>query len=291
MLPIIPAYTAPSTSNIANGLVNNASDVVNLITSSNGVNARLAQLTDNVQRELTIANDGISLNPNEDVNIFANATGGAFGVILPPLAGQYKPILFKKHKDISYNGFTVTCTGTDKIQDINSPLVTFTTTTLTIKSPDQYFILTPSTEGWEVTSISDPRVAFQSYLSTAGVTATNTETSLVFNTEDYDYGGYYNNSNGRFTPLVKGVYEVNVSVYFETGSSSELIAILYKNTTPIDQDSFTTTGNATVKVGKKVEMNGTTDYLVVQVRSATATKGILNLGYVTWFQGRWVTHK
>jgi hypothetical protein len=295
MLPIIPSYSSPSTTNIASGLVNASADVRNLVESSSGVNDRLAQLSNNVQRELTVANNGIALDPNQDVNIFANATGGAFGVTLPALSTQYKPILFKKHKDVTYNGFTVTCAGTDKIQDITAPLATFTATSFTIKSPDQSFILTPTSAGWEITAITPPAVRFHASLSTAGVNATNTTSKLYYNNELYDVGGYYNNATsgtgGRYTPLVAGIYDFFASAYFNSGSSAELIILIQRNGVDVHQTSFTDTGNAVISAfGPGLVMNGTTDYVEVFVRAASATRGILNLASVTHFKGKFISY-
>lgn len=290
MLPIISAYSAPSTTNILNGQIINDTDIKGLVESSNGVNARLTQLSNNVKRELTVADTGATLNANQDVQVFANCTGGAISITLPPLSTQYKPIYFQKFSDVSYNGFTVTCAGSDKIQDLTSPAATLTATSFTIKSPDQYFVLTPTSAGWMITDYSLPSVSFEANLTTGGVSATNTESTLYYNNEVSDIGGYYNNatsgSGGRHTPLVKGKYNYFATAYFASGTSSELILILYKNATPVHQTSFTDTGNAIISVhAPNLAMNGTTDYVEVKVRSAITTKTILNLDYVTHFKG------
>jgi hypothetical protein len=58
--------------------------------------------------------------------------------------------------------------------------------------------------------------AFQAYLS-SGQSITSTETTVAFNTENYDRGG--NHSNGVFTCPVAGVYNfgVNMLLYPFTG--------------------------------------------------------------------------
>lgn len=292
MFNAIPAYTPPSNANIQPNFVNASADVRNITVSSDGINDRLAQLTNNIKRELTNADNGASLNQNQDTGIFCNATSGAFAITLPALSGQYKSILVKKHKDVSYNTVTINAAGSDTIQNINSPLAVFTATNFKLTSPDQYVVFTPTTAGWEITSIKDPVVNFQADLTTGSYSVTDTEAKLYYNNEVYDTGGYYNPATtgvgGRHTPLIAGMYDYNAAAYFASGTASELILQLRKNGSPITQlSSPNVTGNAVIETSKHVYMNGTTDYVEVWIRSAIATKTILNLSYVTWFQGKW----
>jgi hypothetical protein len=292
MLPIIPDYSAPSVANIVNGLTANATDVANLTTSTNGVNARLDDLTNNVKTEISATD---TLTQNEDVQVFCDASGGAFTVTLPARAGQVKPIYIKV-TDTSYNGITIACAGADVIEEPNNPLATPTATSITLKSPNQDLVLVPTSNAWRLAHIAKPEVAFQAHLTTAGVTIGNTSAKLYCNNEDYDYGGYYNNATsgpgGRFTPLIAERYSFAGSVYFQSGTSSEVIAQIRINGTPITQlSSPGVTGNEVIATTKSVYLNGTTDYAELWIRSATATKGILALSYVTWFQGEFVAFR
>lgn len=292
MLQTVPDYSAPSVAGIVNGVLADATDVANLTTSSNGVNARLDDLTNNVKTELSGAD---TLTQNEDVQVFCDASGGTFTVTLPARSGQVKPIYIKV-TDTSYNGITIACAGADVIEEPNNPLTTPTATSITLKSPNQDLILVPTSNAWRVAHIARPDVSFQAHLTTAGVTVGNTSAKLYCNNEDYDYGGYYDNAaagtGGRFTPLIAGRYSFTGSVYFQSGTSSEVIAQIRINGTPISQVSSPgVTGNEVITTTKSVYLNGSTDYAELWIRSATATKGILNLSYVTWFQGEFVAFR
>lgn len=52
--------------------------------------------------------------------------------------------------------------------------------------------------------LTPARPAFHVRLSTSGTSGVNGD--LVFNEEDFDIGGNYNTSNGRFTAPVSGIY-------------------------------------------------------------------------------------
>lgn len=288
MLPLIPAYSAPSTTNIVNGLVINDTDIKGLVESSNGPNDRLTQLSNNVYNEFTFADTGTILTANRDIANFVDCSGGATTITLPARSSQYKPIYFKKHKDTTYNALVIQCAGSDKIETPGTPLATFTATSLSLKSPDQDCLLVPTSAGWEIAHLKNPRVSFSAYLSTGGITV-NAATKLYYNTENWDLGGYYNagtsGTAARFTPQIAGYYTFLASVYFGAGSSSELIVQLQKNGTSIGQTSFNATGNSVVSNQQKVYLNGTTDYVETIVASLSVNKTVLNLNSVTYFIG------
>ena len=73
----------------------------------------------------------------------------------------------------------------------------------------------------------------------------NTQTVVVFNTEEEDSSGAYNNSTGVFTAVVPGTYQVNwrVSLSSTTAVGASALSILRKNGTDYRRGSqLTSTG-------------------------------------------------
>lgn len=92
-------------------------------------------------------------------------------------------------------------------------------------------------------------------------------TKLTFDAESFDTNSCFDTSNSRFTPNVKGVYQINFSaICADTTTGALVIASLVKNGTAIKNISVNTTA-ATAQVnvgfGALVSMNGTTDYLEI----------------------------
>lgn len=287
MFPIISQYTPPSTTNIADGLINSASDVVQLVESSGGVNDRLSEVTNNGLRTFTNVDDDEALEQNVDVNVYGDATSGAFNIFLPPLSGQYKPIFLQKD-DATYNGFTFTCDGSDKIEDPTNPLLTPTAPSFTIKTPKQSCVLMPYNGAWRFSMLSNPLATFTATLGTPSVSVGGTEAKLIFNVVPTggNIGGYYDNITGAWTPQIAGKADIVASVYFSSGSSAELIVMLKKNGTTIAQSNKTDAGNSTIVVtAPNVEFNGTTDKVEIFIRAIGATRNILNDPIVTRFHG------
>ena len=48
--------------------------------------------------------------------------------------------------------------------------------------------------------------------------------TIVFNTEDYDIGGNYNTSNGRFTAPIAGIYQFQFDALVSENSSGAMLA-------------------------------------------------------------------
>ena len=112
-----------------------------------------------------------------------------------------------------------------------------------------------------------PSPAFSAYLSSAQSISSSTSTKLTFNTENFDTTSSYDNStNYRFTPLVEGYYQINVTARASGTSVTTAIIDLYKNGSVYSQlasSRDSTSSSQTLSGSLLVYMNGTTDYLEV----------------------------
>ena len=112
----------------------------------------------------------------------------------------------------------------------------------------------------------------------------------TWDSEVYDYGGYYNTSNGRFTPQVRGMYQFNMGGWMsfsEDGPAQSRYAIaIGKNgaLTRIFGGNFSY-GDTPVSGGSIFHyLNGSSDYVSIYIFSAEdCTFG--HSSHPMWFQG------
>ena len=111
----------------------------------------------------------------------------------------------------------------------------------------------------------------------------NTHTAVIFDVEEFDIKGWYNNSNGRYTPQVAGYYYVYTHCYGYNynGLGIEFSTRLYKNE---DLAGYTYSGYSTNYGGAiasnasdVIQMNGTTDYINVGAYQYTSDSSNDNL--------------
>jgi len=137
--------------------------------------------------------------------------------------------------------------------------------------------------------------AFEAYLSSNQTVASNdTSVKAQIDTEVFDTDNCYDNStNYRFTPTVAGKYNVN---FFSVGASAsgnsdcdKVIVSLYKNGSSYRESLVNfqnNDGNSSFFFFfVVVDMNGSTDYLEVNVRidSSGGGTGQINASNRTWF--------
>jgi hypothetical protein len=136
--------------------------------------------------------------------------------------------------------------------------------------------------------VSGNMPAFSAYRSTSQSITTGTWSKVLFQTEEFDTAGYYDNAtNYRFTPLIAGYYQISGSACF--ASSSNFIVSLYKNGS--EYATAATVGisgilDSTGSISRLIYFNGSTDY--VEVYCYQNTGSALNIQgriYSTWFTG------
>jgi hypothetical protein len=115
--------------------------------------------------------------------------------------------------------------------------------------------------------VSGNMPAFSAYLSSNQTFTSGAWTKIPINTEEFDTASAYDNStNYRFTPLVAGYYQVNLSVSGIGATGAAVYGSIYKNGSNFKESGFyagTSTGidDFNAVVTSVISMNGTTDYL------------------------------
>ena len=115
--------------------------------------------------------------------------------------------------------------------------------------------------------------AFQAKKTTTQTLAQNTYTTILFDSEDFDTASAYDTATGKFTPQTAGKYFVEAQVAFDSSGGNEQINIM-KNSSVIkwSQDGGTgsTLPNKTQKVCAFVDLNGSTDFVLIQALTSKA---------------------
>lgn len=113
--------------------------------------------------------------------------------------------------------------------------------------------------------------AFSAERSGAQTISNSTSTTILFNNEFYDSDNAYDTSTGRFTPQTAGKYYVSANVVLDSdlnGNYNNGFIELYKNASVIAQDIQDDRSAYGRRRGHNVsiivDMNGSTDYLLVQ---------------------------
>jgi hypothetical protein len=110
-----------------------------------------------------------------------------------------------------------------------------------------------------------------------------TRTTILFNNEFYDSDSAYDTSTGKFTPQVAGKYFVTGNLQLSSGANSNYsrgFAELYKNSSVITESNFDDRSGADARVRTAnptaiVDMNGSTDFVLIQVYMAAQSDGSL----------------
>lgn len=272
---IVPAYTAPDTAPIVNGQIADADDVRNLVESSNGVNARLAQLSNNARRVLTVADNGITLNANQDVDIACNATGGAFEFTLPPLATQYKPIQVSK-MDATTSWVKINGNGTDKLNSFSTPTLLPTEDFVYLYVGGHSFTLVPediggTNQGWSIRGLQMPFVGFRAF-KTDDTTITSTFQKVNWTDEVFDTHATFATGTGatqsRFNPKIPGRYHAYTQGRFNAGTGTVFWRLSYNDDTTtagIVSNGVLISDNTDTITPSPIDLvlNGTTDFVAV----------------------------
>ena len=164
------------------------------------------------------------------------------------------------------------------------------TQTLTNKT-----LTSPTITGATITVAATAAPAFSAYLGSAFSTASSVATKIPFNTENFDTASAFDSTtNYRFTPLVAGYYQINLSVNQGFVSATGLTnASIYKNGVEYTQGTrfANTTSAAQAGVNSAlVYLNGSTDYIEFYAfqNSGSTQAATFNTGTVTQGTGAMV---
>ena len=120
-------------------------------------------------------------------------------------------------------------------------------------------ITVPAVTGTMMVSGNMP--AFSAYATSGTAISGGVFTKITYDTEEFDTNTNF--ASSRFTPTVAGYYQVNASVFFNSVTSAERVAAIYKNGSVYKWGSDLTTTIAASCVNCLVYLNGSTDYIEV----------------------------
>lgn len=127
---------------------------------------------------------------------------------------------------------------------------------------------------WSVWAEVGMKPAFSAAKNAAQSIPSNTYTKVTFSSEDFDFGGYYDTSNSRFTPR-KGFYRLSCILWLGGTDSGSYFELLFAKNGVLNRTSDrlnTPSGvlQAVTKGSILVEANGT-DYFEVFTRHGNAS--------------------
>jgi hypothetical protein len=124
-------------------------------------------------------------------------------------------------------------------------------------------VLTTATPGVPVNGPT-----FSAYPSTLQSFSSNTNTKVLFQTEEYDTNSNF--ASSRFTPTVAGYYQFSAAVKVSANGWFELF--IYKNGANAKTIFYSWPSSVQIATGGcQLYMNGTTDYVEVYLRQANST--------------------
>jgi hypothetical protein len=133
--------------------------------------------------------------------------------------------------------------------------------------------------------------AFSAERSSDQTITNNTRTTVLFDNEFYDSSNAYDTSTGKFTPQVAGKYYVTANCQLTGDNYSNLnlgFIELYKNSSVISEGVFDMRNNPPRSVTPSViiitDMNGSSDFLLVQAYIKNSSGGTLAVRDMSTFQ-------
>jgi hypothetical protein len=119
------------------------------------------------------------------------------------------------------------------------------------------------TQTYFATGVAGTGPAFSAYMSGNQTVTSGVITKLTLNTEVFDTASCFDSStNYRFTPTVGGYYQINMLVV-GNGSSTAVVAAIYKNGSLYTQSVFSQSAGVTAyyPLAALLYFNGSTDYV------------------------------
>jgi hypothetical protein len=136
--------------------------------------------------------------------------------------------------------------------------------------------------------------AFSAYRASSVNITGATPTKIVFDSEDWDTGGSFDTSNGRFTPLVAGRYLFTALLVYFNYTTAGFRTMLYKNGNEVfrgDDTDWQDPGGAeaiswtndiyggSAGLMCMAEANGTTDYFEIYAFSSATAADVNAAGF------------
>jgi hypothetical protein len=132
---------------------------------------------------------------------------------------------------------------------------------------------------------------FLAYRNASLNISSGTETTLVYDVEDYDTASNYDNSTGIFTPTTSGKYYVSATVSgYTTADWDQIKLSIWKNDTStvlsqfrIVLDTYKGGNSFRVQTSCIAQMNGSSDNLRAKVYQNSGTNLVVNGTYLNSF--------
>lgn len=157
-------------------------------------------------------------------------------------------------------------------------------------------VVTSATTFSDNTSIASGKVHFGGIMFRASrsavVSVTNgVLTTIEYNTEQFDLGGGFNTSNGRFVAPVAGHYRFRASAQLDScadGANVDLYLYLNNGQLSAGRVALGVAGNPVIKVEDSVSL-AANDYINVQMLQSDSTTRTINAtNVVTYFAGEFI---
>lgn len=115
---------------------------------------------------------------------------------------------------------------------------------------------------------------------------------IPWDTEEWDESGWFNATNGRYTPLVGGIYRFTARVLQAIVSGTNEVVELYKNGAALKQLAvipLSSNGPEYPASSALAQANGTTDFFEIHVTNGSGGARALTIGAgASFFQGELV---
>ena len=109
---------------------------------------------------------------------------------------------------------------------------------------------------------------FRAKMNAGYNTSNNTQGVIVFQSEDFDLGSAYNNSNGIFTPNIAGYYYIDASLQFSNALGNyNFRSSIFKNNSEYSLNNMWndgSNGENHCRVSSIVYVNGSSDYITIK---------------------------
>lgn len=209
---------------------------------------------------------------SRNVRITGTTTITGLGTVT---AGLTKRIRFAGVLQLTHNGTSLILPTAANITTAANDCATF----VSLGSGNWICTQYQRASGLAVGSTTSP--SFRATTATAQSLTQNTYVKIQYGTETFDTGSYYDNAtNYRFLPLVAGKYQVNARIASNTTKAESLRLAIYKNGSIYSEITVVHTGAGAdddfcLNITDIVDMNGSTDYIEIFVRSSDATPSTL----------------